>query len=378
MSGDEPPTGKERPAEHPHAGSPSWKPYRSPKAKRGSILRLLRRYAFSITLVAAALAVGSLIYFAPERLAPAPNAGESASVDRFSTLFIYSQPAGARVIVEDDTIGTTPVEGRRLSTGTYFVSVMKEDYVAHDTVLTLAADQPTVYTPRLSQEADLRIGEGSEEGPEPQSPSTTENFRPEPSSDRSSEDRSPDEAPTQASNQESSGGGPPAARPDQGASQEQESSPPSSPERDPDSLVTGRLALRSDPENATVELNGYRVGTTPVRLDQVATGTHEVTFVRSGYDTVTRRVEVTGNETVTIDAALTAQTGYLRVLARPWGSIYINDERRVEGADVWYETELQAGTHTVTARHPALGEMERDVEVAPRDTQSVVLDLRGN
>ena len=310
-------------------------------------MRLLRRYAFPITLVAAVLAVGSLIYFAPERLAPAPTAGESASVDRFSSLFVYSQPAGARVIVEDDTIGTTPLKGRRLSTGTYFVSVMKEDYEAQDTVLTLSADQPTVYTPRLSQEADLRIGEGSEAGPEPQSPSTTENFRPEPSSD-------------------------------QGASQEQESSPASSPERDPDSLVTGRLALRSDPENATVELNGHRVGTTPVRLDQVATGTHEVTFAHTGYDTVTRRVEVTRGETVTVDAALTAQTGYLRVLARPWGSIYINDERRVEDADVWYETELQAGTHTVTARHPVLGSTERNVEVAPRDTQSVVLDLREN
>ena len=340
-------------------------------------MRLLRRYAFPITLVAAVLAVGSLIYFAPERLAPAPTAGESATVDRFSSLFVYSQPAGARVIVEDDTIGTTPLKGRRLSTGTYFVSVMKEDYEAQDTVLTLSADQPTVYTPRLSQEADLRIGEGSEAGPEPQSPSTTENFRPEPSSDRS-EDNPPDEAPTQASNQESSGGGPPAARPDQGASQEQESSPASSPERDPDSLVTGRLALRSDPENATVELNGHRVGTTPVRLDQVATGTHEVTFAHTDYDTVTRRVEVTGGETVTVNAALTAQTGYLRVLARPWGSIYINDERRVEDADVWYETELQAGTHTVTARHPALGSTERNVEVAPRDTQSVVLDLREN
>ena len=268
-------------------------------------------------------------------------------MDRFSSLSVYSQPAGARVIVEDDTIGTTPLKGRRLSTGTYFVSVMKEDYEAQDTVLTLSADQPTVYTPRLSQEADLRIGEGSEAGPEPQSPSTTENLRPEPSSD-------------------------------QGASQEQESSPASSPERDPDSPVTGRLALRSDPENATVELNGHRVGTTPVRLDQVATGTHEVTFAHTGYDTVTRRVEVTGGETVTVDAALTAQTGYLRVLARPWGSIYINDERRVEDADVWYETELQAGTHTVTARHPALGSTERNVEVAPRDTQSVVLDLREN
>lgn len=110
----------------------------------------------------------------------------------------------------------------------------------------------------------------------------------------------------------------------------------------------------------------------------MAAGTYEVTFARSGYDTAAGRVEVTGSETATVDAALKAQSGTLHVRARPWGSIYTNDERRVEVADIWYETELQAGTYTVTARHPALGDTERDVEVAPRDTQSVVLDPREN
>jgi hypothetical protein len=68
----------------------------------------------------------------------------------------------------------------------------------------------------------------------------------------------------------------------------------------------------------------------------------------------------------------------LRILVRPWGSIYVNGQRRMDAADIWYETKLQTGTYTVTARHPALGEKEREVEVAPSDTQSVVLDLREN
>jgi hypothetical protein len=113
-----------------------------------------------------------------------------------------------------------------------------------------------------------------------------------------------------------------------------------------------------------------------VSLDQVAAGTHEVTFTRPGYETVTKRVDVNGTNTVTVEASLPSQTGYLRVLVRPWGSIYVNDQRRMEDADVWYETKLQTGTYTVTARHPTLGEKERAVEVAARDTQSVVLDLR--
>lgn len=352
MSDDETSLGEGESADRPTGEGSSWKPYRPPSSKRGSILHFFRRYAFSITLVATILAVGALIYYAPERLAPDPSAGESPPVDRFSSLYVYSQPDSARVIVENDTLGTTPLESRRLSPGTYFVSVTKEGYVAQDTVLTLAANEPTIYTPRLNQRGDLIGGE------EP------------------SPDRSPDDASNQPSPQESYAESPPATRPDRGDSQEQATR--SATERTPGSLTTGRLTLQSTPGSVTVELNGYRVGSTPVSLDQVAAGTHEITFAHPEYETVTKQVEVSGNDTVAVDAILEAKTGYLRVLARPWGSIYIDDERRAQDSDVWYETELRAGTHTVTVRHPALGEMQRDVDVTPRDTQSVVLDLRGN
>ncbi|PSQ91080.1 MAG: PEGA domain-containing protein [Bacteroidetes bacterium QH_2_63_10] len=376
MSGEEPSSGEERPAEHPYGGSPSWKPYRSPDARRGGVLRFLRRHAFLITLVAAVLAVGALIYFSPKRLAPEPDAAgvapsqETGSGDTYSTLSVYTVPTGARVIVGNDTVGVTPVENRRVPSGTHVVSVAKKGFVNRDTAMMLAADQSAVYAPQLSQEANLPGDE--REAPER---STTEDFRPEPTPDPS---QTADPSQETASTQESYAGSPsaPGTSPEQTTTQERSASPDSAAEGGADSLVTGTLALSSDPTGATVELNGYRVGTTPVSLDQVAAGTHEVTFTRPGYETVTKRVDVDGTNTVTVEASLPSQTGYLRVLVRPWGSIYVNDQRRMEDADIWYETKLQTGTYTVTARHPTLGEKERAVEVAARDTQSVVLDLR--
>lgn len=376
MPGEEPSPGGDKPTKRPNYGSPSWTPYRSPGAGRGGVLRLLRRYAFSITLVVSVLAVGALIYFSPTHLSPNQDAGRTASSSSQSTISVYSEPAGASVIVGADTVGETPLENRRVPAGTHLVSVTKEGYLNRDTVLTLAADQSTVYAPRLGQAEVL-----SDEQREAQGPPTTEDFRPAPSSDQTEDE---------GSNQESYAGSPPETRQAQASTQEQEpnreqeltqqqaaNSDPSG-ESETGSLVTGSLELRSNPERATVELNGYRVGSTPVTLDQVAAGTHELTFIRSGYETVTKRIAVQGNDTVTVEASLEAQTGYLRVLARPWGSIYINGERRVENSDVWYETRLQAGTYTVTVRHPVLGEAERAVEVAASDTQSVAIDLREN
>lgn len=373
MPGEEPSSGEKRSAEHPYGGSSSWEPYRPPDARRGGVLRFLRRHAFSITLVAAVLAVGSLIYFAPKRLTLEPNAAgvapntETASDDTYSTLSVYTDPKGARVIVGGDTVGVTPVENRRVPSGTYVVSVAKEGFVSRDTAMTLAADQSAVYAPQLSQEENVPGGE--QRGAS--GLSTTEDVRPE----RSQPTASSQEA---ASTQDSYAGSPSGTNREQEAARERSPTPDPAAEGEAYSLVTGTLALSSDPAGTSIELNGYRVGTTPVRLDRVAAGTHEVTFIRPGYETVTKRVDVKGADTVTVEVSLTSKTGYLRVLVRPWGSIYVNGQRRMEAADVWYETELRAGAHTVTARHPALGEMERAVEVAASDTQSVVLDLREN
>lgn len=341
-------------------GSPSWEPYQSPQSSRGGVWSFLRRYSFSITVVAAALAVGALIYFSPKRLSSeqasgglTPDQGSNSS-----TISVYSEPAGAAVIVGADTVGMTPVENHQVASGTYLVTVEKDNYVDRDTALTLAADQSLVYSPQLRQEQ----AEPSAEQDEPQARSTTEDFGTDPPQEEQPEGSS---TPTTSDAAGSSG-----------ASQEQEPGSETSADADSDPLVTGVLEIRSEPGSTAVEINGYEVGSTPMRLDQVAAGTHEVTLRHPGYETVTRTVRVTGNGTRTVEASLEALTGHLRVLVRPWGSIFINGEEHAEDSDVWYETELRTGTYTVTARHPSLGEQAQAVEVVARDTQSVVLNIR--
>jgi hypothetical protein len=348
---------RDRSAERADHRSSAWTPYRSPSTQKRGLFGLLRRYSFSITVVLSVLAVGALIYFSPTRLDPRQNTGGPTSPSEYSTLSIYAEPVGAAVIVGADTVGTTPVQNHRLPAGTYLVTVTEEGYVDRDTVLTLSADASLMYAPQLRREDALSPPEESG----PQNPSTTAASRTDPAPDerQSSEEfsRESDIASSEAS-------------------REQTSSPESTGEDETNTLAMGGLTLRSVPGSTAVKINGYGVGSTPMRLDQVAVGTHELTFSRPGYTTVTKRVEVRAGDTATVTASLEALTGHLRVLVHPWGSIYLNGERHAQDLDVWYETELQAGTYTVTARHPSLGETARTVQVAARDTQSVVLNMR--
>ena len=351
----------------PGPGSASWEPYQSPQGGRGGALRLLRRYAFSITAGAAALAIGLLIYFAPTRLAPDPSTPPPPDDGPASTLSVYSEPTGAVVIVGADTAGVTPINRHRLSPGTYLVTVDRENYGSRDTVLTLSAGQSATLQPRFAR-SESSLGAQGQTATAPRGGG--------PPSSRSAGEPAPDDpAPSSSPTPRASSNETPGASPDRPAADGRSEASPSPTSSDV-APVTGTLVLRATPERTTVALDGDEVGTTPITLDPVETGTYSVTFSRSDYDPLTRRVDVSASDTATVTATLAPQAGHLRVLVRPWGSIYIDDERRAENSDVWYDTSLPAGEHTVTARHPALGETSRSVTVAPRDTQSVVVDLR--
>ncbi|MGI9173809.1 MAG: SPOR domain-containing protein [Rhodothermales bacterium] len=69
------------------------------------------------------------------------------------------------------------------------------------------------------------------------------------------------------------------------------------------------------------------------------------------------------------------QTGLLKVLVKPWGSIYIDGELRQRETDLPYAAPLTPDTYRVTAVHPTLGTWERTVYVAPGEEASVVVDL---
>jgi len=256
-------------------------------------MRRLRRYSFSIVLTLSIVGFSALYFLAPDRSsmgAYVEDGVKTPSAQRVGTnsrsprarVSVYSDPANAAVIIEGDTVGRTPLDTHRLQAGVYFVTVAKDDYTETDTVMALASNDTAVYRPRLRPM--YRGPETSEMGAErfPR-PLPSEPVRP------IQEQPAPAElVPERLSLPETA---------DTPIGENVEDAPVSEP-------TTGILTLRATPESAAVALNSEVVGLTPMQLDSIPAGTYEITFARSGYETLTKQVEVRAGEEIRLEVSL--------------------------------------------------------------------------
>lgn len=331
---------------------PRWVPYTPPAPDGWDRVRdSLRRLSFPfVILLFGGAFVGVLLYWSPEP-EPVQDTAPSWSVLSSGTdggdggegagqLQVQSEPAGATVRVNGDSVGVTPFADSSRPAGVYMLSVQQDGHFRADTVVVLGDGATASVRLALRQRPDY---EGS-------SPERASRARRQPSgTDTAQQDRS---LPV-TSVPESVADTPPKQTP-----------------------AFGSLYVTSAPTGAVVSVNGNERGRTPVPLSKINPGTQRVTVSLDGYQPWSTQVRVQVDTTARVHAPLQPQTGRLRVLARPWGTIYIDDTLHARESDVWYETELPIGTHQITVVHPVLGKQTRQVTVEAEAERSVVVDLR--
>ena len=69
-------------------------------------------------------------------------------------------------------------------------------------------------------------------------------------------------------------------------------------------LLTGSLEIKSEPDGATVVINGQEKGTTPLTLKDINTGTYRITLKKDGYKENKKDTEVKFNKTTTENITL--------------------------------------------------------------------------
>ncbi len=267
-----------------------------------------------------------------------------------ATLTLLDIPAGAAVRVDDEPVGRAPLPPLDVAPGYRFVSVEAGDQLVMDT-LVYAAEGGTL---SLSMEpADAVVASALLEPYEaPRQREVT--AQPEP---RRPEPRPAEPAPRTPAQPrvERPRAEPPAVRPAQGA-----------------------LVVQSEPSGAEVLIDGQARGTTPLSLSGLPVGTYTVSLSAPDHVPVQRSVAVQAGATETVRLTLAPAAppqGRLVVVARPWGSVYIDGALHARNTDVAYETELLAGPHRVRVVHPDLGTREVTVDVGATVTTRVTIDL---
>jgi len=122
-------------------------------------------------------------------------------------------------------------------------------------------------------------------------------------------------------------------------------------------LLTGRLAVTSEPPGAEVLLNGKSVGQTPWQSD-LAPGTYRLSVRKGGYQPEERTVALAVGDRKQVPVTLQAEEGTLVVTSEPSGEqVYLN------GALIGptpVSKSLEPGVYTVKVRQQA-----REARVAP-------------
>ena len=139
--------------------------------------------------------------------------------------------------------------------------------------------------------------------------------------------------------------------------------------------LPGSVQIDTAPAGADVEVDGRRVGRSPLRLRDVAPGTHEVTLALAGHASQRLRVVVAPGRQAAVRADLVPLTGTLSAVIIPWGSLFIDGVLYARDTDLRHDVVVPVGTHVVRAVHPVLGTQEWRVEVASDQRTSVDFDL---
>lgn len=142
----------------------------------------------------------------------------------------------------------------------------------------------------------------------------------------------------------------------------------------PDSAT---LKVITDPEGATVLINGTNKGITPCTVSRVPSGKAEVRIQLDGYTPYTDELMMKIAQEEEIDISLTQAPGSLQVRSIPEGAnVYIDNE--YQGLTPYSDAKLSAGEYRLRIELKGYEAMARSISVQSTDSRSEEFRLKRN
>lgn len=132
-------------------------------------------------------------------------------------------------------------------------------------------------------------------------------------------------------------------------------------------LDSGVINITSEPAGVEVTLNGISRGTTPVTVSGIPKGRASVTLRREGYIEELREIAVNAGDVQDLFVTMRAQPGTLKLTSVPEGArFYIDDE--AQGRGPVFAKGLAPKTYSVRAEMDGYGTVERMISVGRGET----------
>ena len=138
-----------------------------------------------------------------------------------------------------------------------------------------------------------------------------------------------------------------------------------------------RASISSDPAGADVFIDGVKAGSTPLSLDSIAPGSHQIKVSEDGYDAWTGSLEAQPGKTATVNASLTQQFGSFSIESRPWFFVLIDGDNK--GTTPLAGIKLAAGDHNLTLANPRLKIRKQvTLHIESNKTTSIIINPKAD
>jgi len=157
----------------------------------------------------------------------------------------------------------------------------------------------------------------------------------------------------------------------------------------------GVLQITSTPSGTSVLQDGRSIGKTPFENKNVKPGSYDIILRMNGYEDHAQSVRVTAGQTAMVSASLIKKaivasekpepkiadiptlptTGAVKILVKPFGSIFVDGNLRQSDWQFQYREELPAGKHTIRAVHRTFGTWEKEMIIVAGKTIEVIVDF---
>jgi len=143
---------------------------------------------------------------------------------------------------------------------------------------------------------------------------------------------------------------------------------------------TGKLSINSNQKDIQIFIDNNQryYSSLPFVIDKLPIGTYKLKIVKPGFSEYFKEVVISADQITTIDASLIRLIGNLSILVKPWGTVFINGEKKVSSTDRKFSAELPQETYTIKIEHPTLGNWQKQVEIKAGDETNITVNFNQN